>query len=65
MNYESHIAAEAAHLIRMAKDPGWRDYAKDKAEKMARWQPALYGNFPQLVAEAIKEKASDPSNDPS
>lgn len=50
MNLAAHIAAEAAHLQRMAAIPGAREYAKDKAEKMAKWQPVMYGRFPEIVS---------------
>jgi hypothetical protein len=45
----SHIAAEEAHTRKLAADPGWRGYIEDKAARMARWQPSMYGHLPDLV----------------
>ncbi len=47
----SHIAAEEAHTATLAADPGWRDYIAEKARRMAKWMPALYGRLPQIVAQ--------------
>jgi hypothetical protein len=54
--FRQAIAAEEAHCRRLAATPGWQGYIKDKAERMAKWQPAMYGHLPQLVADAIREQ---------
>ncbi len=51
MDFAAHIAAEEAHTRELAANPAWRAYIKDKAEKMARWQPAMYGRLPEIVAQ--------------
>jgi hypothetical protein len=50
LNLAAHIAAETAHIERMARIPGAREYARDKAQKMAKWQPAMYGHLPEIVS---------------
>lgn len=60
MNFAAHIAEETAHLERMAAIPGAQGYAKDKAEKMAKWQPAMYAHLPQAVAQAINQQEQTP-----
>jgi hypothetical protein len=59
MDFTAHIAAEAAHLQRMARIPGWRDYAVDKAKVYAAKQPALYGHLPAVVAETINQEKTN------
>lgn len=51
MDFSAHIAAEEAYTRELAADPAWREYIEDKAEKMARWQPAMYGRLPQIVSD--------------
>lgn len=57
MDFPTHIAAETAHIRKLAADPGFADYVKDKARRMAKHYPSMYGNLPAVVAEVIKEKA--------
>jgi hypothetical protein len=45
----AHIAAEEAHIQKLAAIPGWRDYVKDKARRMAKQQPSMYGHLPEIV----------------
>jgi hypothetical protein len=59
MDFEAHIAAEAAHLQRLARIPGWRNYAVDKADVYARKQPALYATLPAVVAATINEEKAN------
>ena len=55
MDFAAHIAAEEAHTVQLASIPGWQDYIKKKTERMAKWQPSMYGHLPQLVAKTIRE----------
>ena len=50
MDIAAAIAAEEAHTRALAADPAWRDYITDKAQRMAKWQPSMYGHLPQIVA---------------
>jgi hypothetical protein len=52
----AHIAAEEAHIQKLAADPGWRDYVKDKARRMAKQQPSMYGHLPDLVTKTINQE---------
>lgn len=51
IDFAAHIAAEEAHIRELAAIPGWREYIEDKAERMAKWQPAMYGHLPEIVAQ--------------
>jgi len=35
---------------------GWRDYVKDKARRMAKAQPSMYGHLPALVTRTINQE---------
>ena len=50
-DFSTHIAAEEAHTRKLAAIPGWRGYIEDKARRMAKWQPGMYGHLPEIVAE--------------
>jgi hypothetical protein len=51
IDYATHIAAEEAHTARLAAMAGCRDYIKDKAARMAKWMPSMYGRLPEIVAQ--------------
>lgn len=51
----AHIAAEEAHTQKLARIPGWQDYIKEKARRMAKHYPGLYAQLPQLVEQTIRE----------
>jgi hypothetical protein len=61
VDYAAHIAAEEAHIRRLAADPGWRGYAVDKASRMAREHPGMYASLPQIVADT----PTNPSHQPT
>lgn len=49
IDFPAHLAAEEAHIRALAAIPGWRDYIVDKAARMAKWQPSMYGHLPEIV----------------
>jgi len=49
MDFAAHIAAEEAHTRKLAADPGWREYIVEKARRMAKHYPGLYGHLPEIV----------------
>jgi hypothetical protein len=55
MNFAAQIAAEEAHTQALARIPGWQPYIVDKARRMAKHYPGLYGHLPQLVEKTIRE----------
>jgi hypothetical protein len=58
-DFPAQIAAEEAHIRKLAALPGWFEYADHKARGMAKKYPALYASLPQVVAQVIKEKTND------
>jgi hypothetical protein len=58
MDFAAELAAEEAHTQQLARIPGWQDYIKEKARRMAKHYPALYGHLPALVADTINEGAT-------
>lgn len=54
--FQKAIAAEESQCRRLARIPGWQDYIKDKARRLAKEDPALYGHLPNLVAETINQE---------
>ena len=44
--FQQSIAAEESHCRRLAAIPGWQKYIEDKAKRMAKWQPSMYGHLP-------------------
>lgn len=53
--FRQAIAAEESQCRRLAAIPGWQDYIKDKAKRLAREDAAMYGHLPKLVADAIAD----------
>jgi hypothetical protein len=61
----AHLAAEEAHARSLAADPAWRAYVKDKAARMAKDQPSMYGHLPDLVAQTPINQPETPNGIPA
>jgi hypothetical protein len=61
MNFEQHVADQLAHLIRMAKEPGWKAWAWHRAKAMARDCPELYAGLPAALTAAMRSASSFPA----
>jgi hypothetical protein len=55
----AHLAAEEAHLRKLAAIAGWREYVTDKAARMAKAQPSMYGHLPALVTRTINQEKTN------
>ena len=51
MDFTDHCARLLAHYQRLVNRPGWRDYVLGEAEKLAKAEPGLYGDFPKLLRQ--------------
>lgn len=47
----SHWSTLLAHYVKLAQEPGWRQYVRERLETMAR-EP-LYADFPELVRQEL------------
>jgi hypothetical protein len=57
MSFDMHAAARETteHCLRLvAAGPGWHDYTEDKAKRLAKEDPAMYGELPLAVRHAIR-----------
>ena len=52
MNFETHVADTLAHLIRMAREPGWKGHAWHRAQALAKECPELYADLPRCSPRA-------------
>lgn len=51
INLATHIAAEESHTAKLAAIGGFRPYIVDKAARMAKAFPSMYGRLPQIVSD--------------
>lgn len=65
MKSEPHSQAETLlqHYVRLAQEPGWRQYVRDRLETMAR-EP-MYADFPELVRQELARLQKAPENTPN
>lgn len=59
----SHCETLLAHYVRLAQEPGWRQYVRDRLDTMAR-EP-MYANFPELVRQELARLPKVPESMPS
>jgi hypothetical protein len=52
-----HYASMLAHLIAMARLPGWKAYAWERAKELAQ-DRALYPDIDKALTAAMKERAN-------
>jgi hypothetical protein len=50
------LASALAWYTQLAGTPGWREYAWRRVNDMARDYPAVFGDLPRLLTEAMHEK---------
>ncbi|MCY1172721.1 hypothetical protein D9M73_128640 [compost metagenome] len=61
-----HRKVMLAHYTRLGALPGWKQYVWEQIRSMAKADPALYGDFPDLVTQALRHaSASQSSPQPS
>ncbi len=56
MTYETQREKLAAHYARLAQQPGWLDYVRDRVRTMAKETPELWADLPRMVAERLPGK---------
>lgn len=53
---EAHQACVLAHYLRLAANPGWRQYVWRRVQEMARECPDLYAALPTDLTQAMKQQ---------
>lgn len=48
-----------AHLVMMAAHPGWKGQAWHSANALATDWPEMFGDLPELLTQAMREKSSE------
>lgn len=47
---------QAQHLVRMAADPGWAAYAKQRAQELANDSSGLFNGLGERIAELRRQQ---------
>ena len=58
---QAHYAQILAHYARLAAHPGWKQYAWQRVQQMARECPELYGTLPQELTLAVRNAHGEKS----
>lgn len=61
-DYEAAKQRALAHLVLMAKTPGWKSHAWWQAQQWARDCPQLWKELPALLTAAMKEGGDADAN---
>lgn len=60
MDYiEQHRQKAIAHYIELYLNPAWEKYAWRQVQAMAKENPAMYGDLPEKLNEAMQKKLSE------
>ena len=52
------LSEALAWYVHLAQEPGWKAQAWHSAQALARDYPAVYGELPKLLTEAMQKEAA-------
>jgi hypothetical protein len=57
---EAHRAAERERCLRLVHDggPGWDEYVRHEARRLAKEDPSLHAQLPAEIEEAIRARSA-------
>ncbi len=59
MDFSAHYAELLLHYTRLARMPAWRDYVRDRLQRLESECPELYGGMLEDVRAALKGQGDD------
>lgn len=67
MNYDPqlHRKVMLAQYIRLGALPSWKEYVWKRVNELARLDPTLYGDVPEIVTQALRPASAAQSSQPS